>query len=53
LENIYLLIYVRDLLIFGDRVKAGRVLFTECNLRDCPPERVLRMLGRLIIPPRA
>lgn len=52
LENIYLLIYARDLLVYGDRVRAATVLFRECALEHSPPQLVLRAIARLLVPPR-
>lgn len=52
LENQYLLTYARDLLRYGTRRRAARVLFRECSLRYCSPVRFLRMVARLVTPPR-
>lgn len=50
LENLYLIIYVRDLILYGDCVQARRVLFTECVWRYCPIVSFLKALVRSFFP---
>jgi len=48
LEALYLLAHARDMVYYGDRAGARRVLFQECSWRHCPPRLLLRALARMI-----
>lgn len=49
LENIYLLTYARDLIVYGDPVAAARVLLRECSWRHCSKERLARVGARVLL----
>lgn len=46
LENQYLVDYANDLISYGDRREARRVLLHECSVRYCPPGRFAKALLR-------